>query len=135
MATSLRINLCTNTPTVDPEDEGDDTGKAVSDSIAAHDFIARRPGKHHTQWLPIGSDPPPNFPPDSIKDYDRSQILPPDAIIDSLLDTFDLFFPLTLINYLARNTNQKADILFATGSPTNFLLYWVNMTSSKFYEF
>ena len=36
----------------------------------AQAFIAGHPVKHHAQWLPIGSDPPLNFPSDDIKEYD-----------------------------------------------------------------
>ena len=51
------------------------------------------------------------------------------------MDAFDLIVPLALIHYLVSKTNQRAEMFFAKDSPTNFLLEWVKMTSSKFYGF
>ena len=54
---------------------------------------------------------------------------------DSLLDTFEICFSLTPINYLVINTNKREVMFFGMDSTTNFLLDWANMTSSELYDF
>ena len=77
-----------------------------------------------------------NFPTEeNIKNHKGSPIVPDGVDGASILDAFDLFFPISLITLIVRKTNQRAAILSSRDNLPKFMLDWFNVMNSEFYVF
>ena len=52
-----------------------------------------------------------------------------------IIEYFDLFYPAKLFKPITKKTNQRAEILYSSENPLNFLLDWVKLNLLDFYEF
>ena len=98
-------------------------------------YLASRPGKHHANWLPMGLEAPEGLPAAGLKSYGGHPIIEDESSIMAPIDAFDLFINQGIINFLCRKTNQKAAQFLAKENPPKFVMDWVPITTSKFYDF
>ena len=84
----------------------------------------------------MGSDTLSGLPlAENVKEYDGGPIVGEEGAVTSIIESFDLFYPVTLIKLITKKKNQRAAIISSSYNPPNLLLNRVHSTFLECYEF